>query len=367
MRSERVGATGIAECSSGTAWWGLLSAKQLRAEGNRVLSAASQLQAEGAVARRRYARRATGLVSGGQYSLPGRKPHALRCVRVGVVTRDAFEVWVLFVLLPPRLHWTTADAGTKAQIDGGPMDLKFWHDRRVLVTGHTGFKGGWLCLWLERLGARVTGIALPPITHPNLFELAVPWPTLRGLFLDIRERDRLLAAIDSHDFEILFHLAAQPIVSEAQRDAVSTFATNVMGAVHILDACLKVPSLRAAVIVTSDKVYENRGDGRAFRESDSFSGDDPYAASKSAVELAVSAYRPAFTQRQKKLATVRAGNVIGGGDWAADRIIPDLVRSLSNRRPTVIRNPAGIRPWQHVLEPLSGYLAFAEQLASSAE
>jgi len=185
--------------------------------------------------------------------------------------------------------------------------------------------------------------------------------------LDIRERDRLLAAIDSYDFEILFHLAAQPIVSEAQRDAVSTFATNVMGAVHILDACLKVASLRAGVIVTSDKVYENRGDGRAFRENDSFSGDDPYAASKSAVELAVSAYRPAFTQRQKKLATVRAGNVIGGGDWAADRIIPDLVRSLSNGRPTALRNPAGVRPWQHVLEPLSGYLAFAERLASNTD
>ena len=243
------------------------------------------------------------------------------------------------------------------------MDLEFWRDRKVLITGHTGFKGGWLCLWLERLGAQITGIALPPTTDPCLFELVSPWQNLRNITVDVRDRDRTLESIAASDAEVLFHLAAQPIVSKAQSDAVATFATNAMGAVHVLEGALSSRGIQTVLIITTDKVYANGGDGRAFREEDTLSGDDPYSASKAAAELAVSAYRPAFDRVGKKVATARAGNVIGGGDWAVDRIIPDLIRSLTSEKPTSIRNPAGVRPWQHVLEPLSGYLAFAERLA----
>jgi CDP-glucose 4,6-dehydratase len=244
------------------------------------------------------------------------------------------------------------------------MDLGFWRSRRVLVTGHTGFKGAWLALWLERLGARLSAIALAPATRPNLYDLLAPWNGLEDVRADLRDGERTIALIGDGDAEILFHLAAQSLVPEAQRDPAGTFATNVMGTVHVLEAALRARSLRALLVVTTDKVYQNSGRGDAFREDDRLGGDEPYSASKAACEMAVAAYREPFSGRGKALATVRAGNVIGGGDWAADRIVPDLLRSLETRQPTAIRNPAGVRPWQHVLDPLAGYLAFAERLAA---
>jgi CDP-glucose 4,6-dehydratase len=245
--------------------------------------------------------------------------------------------------------------------------LAFWRGRRVLVTGHTGFKGAWLCLWLQRLGARVAGIALPPEGERSLSRLLAPWDGLEDGILDLRERDRAVATIGASDAEVLFHLAAQALVPAAQRDAAATFATNVMGTVHALDSALRCPSLRAALVITTDKVYANAGQGRPFREEDPLGGDEPYAASKAAAELVVLAYRAAFAAQGKAVGTARAGNVIGGGDWAADRIVPDLLRSLQSGQPTAIRNPTGVRPWQHVLDPLAGYLAFAQALATSAE
>lgn len=247
------------------------------------------------------------------------------------------------------------------------MDLSFWRNRRVLVTGHTGFKGAWLCLWLERLGARVVGVALPPETRPNLYELLQPWPALEHHIRDLRDRERSVALIGDSGADVLFHLAAQSLVPAAQRDAAATFATNVMGTVHVLEGALRCPSLRAALIVTTDKVYANAGQGRAFREDDPLGGDEPYAASKAAAELAVMSFHAPFKAAGKAVATARAGNVIGGGDWGAERIVPDLVRSIDSGRPTAIRNPQGVRPWQHVLDPLAGYLAFAEALAAGKQ
>lgn len=247
------------------------------------------------------------------------------------------------------------------------MGLSSWRGRRVLVTGHTGFKGSWLCLWLERLGARVAGVALPPDTRPSLFELLEPWPTLEHHICDLRDRDRAAALIADSGAEMLFHLAAQSLVPAARRDPAGTFATNVMGTVHVLEGALRCPSLRAALIITTDKVYANAGKGRAFREDDPLGGDEPYAASKAAAELAVASFRAPFTAAGKAVATARAGNVLGGGDWAADRILPDLVRSLASGHRTAIRNPQGVRPWQHVLDPLAGYLAHAEALAAGKD
>jgi CDP-glucose 4,6-dehydratase len=242
--------------------------------------------------------------------------------------------------------------------------LAFWSGRKVVITGHTGFKGAWLALWLQRLGAQVTGIALPPDGERSLYLDLAPWSGLEETLLDLRERERAIAQIGASDAEVLFHLAAQSLVPAAHRDAAGTFATNVMGTVHVLEGALRSSTLRAVLVVTSDKVYANAGDGRVCREADSLGGDEPYAASKSAAELAVTAYRAAIVEQGKAAATARAGNAIGGGDWAADRIVPDLLRSLDTGLPTAIREPAATRPWQHVLDPLAGYLAFAATLAT---
>lgn len=242
------------------------------------------------------------------------------------------------------------------------MGLERWRGRKVLVTGHTGFKGAWLCLWLERLGAQVTALALPPATRPNLYTLLAPWDALASRIVDLRDAQRTRVLIEGANAEILFHLAAQSLVPEAQRDPLGTFATNVMGTAHLLDAALHTPSLRCAIVTTTDKVYANDNRGRAFVEDDKLGGEEPYSASKAACEHVIAAYRALFAAKGKALAAARAGNVIGGGDWAADRIVPDLVRALDTRTKTAIRNPAGVRPWQHVLDPLSGYLAYAERL-----
>ena len=243
------------------------------------------------------------------------------------------------------------------------IDARFWNGRRVLVTGHTGFKGAWLCLWLERLGARVTAFALPPITDPALIEIIAPWPQQAHTLGDIRIQDAVAKVMERAAPEIVFHLAAQALVRAAYTDPVGTYATNVLGTVNLLEAARARQELKAMLVVTSDKVYENDGRGVAFSEDARLGGDDPYSNSKACVELATASYRTSFFRNGAAIATARAGNVVGGGDWAADRLIPDVIRALDRREPVRLRNPGSVRPWQHVLEPLSGYLLYAQQLA----
>jgi CDP-glucose 4,6-dehydratase len=237
-----------------------------------------------------------------------------------------------------------------------------WKGRRVLVTGHTGFKGGWLSLWLHRLGAEVTGFSLPAPTDPSLFEQTRLAELVNHIEGDVRDLNAVEAAVNSAKPEVVFHLAAQPLVRYSYDNPIETYATNVMGTVHLLDACRRAESVRAVVSVTSDKCYENREWVWPYRESDPMGGHDPYSSSKGAAELVISAYRRSFFETGARIASVRAGNVIGGGDWATDRLIPDVVRAmLAGERP-LIRNPKSVRPWQHVMEALGGYLLIAERL-----
>jgi CDP-glucose 4,6-dehydratase len=239
----------------------------------------------------------------------------------------------------------------------------FWRGKRVLLTGHTGFKGGWLALWLQGLGAHVTGIALPPDSTPNLFQLARVGDGMEGRFADIRDAASLSAIIRPARPEIVLHLAAQPLVRASYREPLETFASNVMGTAHVLDALRGVDSLRVAVMVTTDKVYQNREWPYPYRESDALGGHDPYSASKAASEIVIACYRDAFLATQGvAVASARAGNVIGGGDWSQDRLIPDAVRAWQSGQVLAIRRPQSIRPWQHVLEPLAGYLTLARKL-----
>ncbi|MGE3541419.1 MAG: CDP-glucose 4,6-dehydratase [Candidatus Tectimicrobiota bacterium] len=234
--------------------------------------------------------------------------------------------------------------------------------RRVLVTGHTGFKGSWLALWLTALGAQVTGLALPPATSPNHWDLLhLDLPEHR---IDIRNAPAVQQAIDQAAPEIIFHLAAQPLVRRSYRDPLETWSSNVMGTANLLQACRDVPTLRAVVLVTTDKVYANREWAWGYRETDRLGGHDPYSASKAASELVVESYRKAFFHAPGAplLATARAGNVVGGGDWSEDRLIPDLVRAVSTGIPLEIRSPNATRPWQHVLECLGGYLLLGQKL-----
>jgi CDP-glucose 4,6-dehydratase len=242
----------------------------------------------------------------------------------------------------------------------------FWRGRRVFLTGHTGFKGSWLALWLTRMGAEVTGYALPA-AEASLFRQARVETLLTHVEGDIRDLPRLEGAMVAAAPEVVFHLAAQPLVRASYDVPVETFATNVQGTVHVLDACRRIGPLRAVICITSDKCYDNREWVWPYRESDPMGGHDPYSASKGAAELVISAYRNSFFHRQAKVASVRAGNVIGGGDWAADRLIPDIVRALVERRDPLIRSPDSIRPWQHVLEALSGYLMIAQCSAEGAD
>ncbi len=244
---------------------------------------------------------------------------------------------------------------------------EFWRGRRVFVTGHTGFKGSWLCLWLDRLGAKVTGYALPPPTDPSLFELASITDVIDHHTGDVRDLSSLETALAASNAEVVIHMAAQSLVRLSYAEPVETFSTNVMGTVNILEAVRRVPSVRAVVVVTSDKCYFNEEWVWGYREDSRLGGHDPYSGSKGAAELVVTAYQNSFFDkvRNPDLASVgsaRAGNVIGGGDWALDRLVPDIMRSLLRDQPTVIRNPQATRPWQHVLEPLHGYLMLAERL-----
>lgn len=237
--------------------------------------------------------------------------------------------------------------------------------RSVFATGHTGFKGTWLSEWLMALGADVTGYALEPPTSPSLFEAIELGPRLRRhVVADVRDRDRLIAEVEAAQPSVIFHLAARALVRWAYQEPRDTFETNVMGTVNVLEAARACSSVRAVVIVTSDKVYQNPETGHAFAEGDPLGGRDPYGASKGAAELVTAAYRDSFFSGPggAAVASVRAGNVIGGGDWAVDRIIPDAVRALAVGEPIVVRNPDAVRPWQHVLEPLSGYLWLGARL-----
>lgn len=239
----------------------------------------------------------------------------------------------------------------------------FWHGKRVLLTGHTGFKGAWLALWLQRLGADVTGVALTPPTSPNLFELAKVASSMHSHVCDIRDAQALATLVRHAQPEIVLHLAAQALVRASYRDPIQTFSTNVMGTAHLLDALRGVDGTRVAVMVTTDKVYRNLEHPYPYREDDMLGGHDPYSASKAASELVITSYRDAFLSQQGlAVASARAGNVIGGGDWAQDRLIPDCIRAWQSGQTLVIRRPDAIRPWQHVLEPLAGYLRLAEAL-----
>jgi CDP-glucose 4,6-dehydratase len=259
----------------------------------------------------------------------------------------------------------------------------FWQGRRVLLTGHTGFKGAWMSLWLKSLGADVTGYALPPVTEPNLWSMLgasepapapAPAPaslqgrgTLRSVIGDIRDPGRLADAVAQADPQIVIHMAAQALVRESYRDPLATYATNVMGTAALLQACRSLRHLDCVVVVTSDKVYENHGEGRPFDEADRLGGHDPYSNSKACAELLTMSYRDSFFAGGPPIATARAGNVIGGGDWSEDRLIPDCVRALESGQSVHLRYPDAVRPWQHVLEPLSGYLALAEGLVNAPE
>ena len=243
------------------------------------------------------------------------------------------------------------------------MNPMFWRGKRVFLTGHTGFKGSWLSIWLQQLGTELTGYALQPPTNPSLFDTAKVELGMSSLTGDIRDGERLSQAMRDARPDIVIHMAAQPLVRRSYVDPVETYSTNVMGTVFLMEAILRTPSVKAVVNVTTDKCYENREWAWGYRENEPMGGHDPYSNSKGCAELVTSAYRQSFLQAQGvAVASARAGNVIGGGDWAADRLVPDILRAFESGNPVSIRNPHATRPWQHVLEPLSGYLCLAEHL-----
>jgi CDP-glucose 4,6-dehydratase len=248
------------------------------------------------------------------------------------------------------------------------MNPAFWQGKCVLLTGHTGFKGSWLALWLQSMGAQVTGYSLAPPTNPSLFDVAEVAQGMTSVIGDIRDLAKLQAVFAEHQPEIVFHMAAQPLVRYSYQNPVETYATNVMGTVHLLEAVRHTPGVKAVVIITTDKCYENREWVWGYRENEPMGGFDPYSNSKGCAELVSAAFRSSFfnasnyAQHGVAIATVRAGNVIGGGDWAQDRLIPDILAAFEQGSKANIRNPKAVRPWQHVMEPLRGYLMLAQQL-----
>jgi CDP-glucose 4,6-dehydratase len=246
----------------------------------------------------------------------------------------------------------------------------FWGGRRVLLTGHTGFKGAWLALWLQHLGAEVHGLALGRPSAPALYDVAGVEAGMAATYeVDVRDRDAVAAATGQVAPEVVLHLAAQPLVRRSIVAPIETYATNVMGTAHVLEAVRATPSVRAVVVVTTDKCYENREWQWGYRETEPLGGKDPYSSSKAAAELVAGAYRATYFSEDggARLATARAGNVIGGGDWGADRLVPDLLLGFASAEATPIRNPRAVRPWQHVLNPLEGYLVLAERLAEGSD
>lgn len=244
----------------------------------------------------------------------------------------------------------------------------FWRGKRVLLTGHTGFKGSWLSLWLQSMGASLLGIALDPLTKPALFHVARVAEGMEHRIVDIRDFASVKMQFDEFRPEIVIHMAAQPLVRYSYQKPIETYATNVMGTVHVLEAARQVGSVKVVINVTTDKCYENHEWVWSYRENEPMGGYDPYSSSKGCSELVTSAYRRSFFEHSGiALASVRAGNVIGGGDWSVDRLIPDLLRAFENKVPAVIRSPNAIRPWQHVLDPLSGYLMLAQALYEEGE
>jgi CDP-glucose 4,6-dehydratase len=239
----------------------------------------------------------------------------------------------------------------------------FWRDKKVLLTGHTGFKGAWLTFWLCQMGAKVTGISLPPSSTPSLFNLANIGQITNSHFADIRDVDSVSNIVKKAQPEILLHLAAQALVRPSYKDPLATFATNIMGTANVLNALRGIESVRSVVAVTTDKVYKNLERNQSYGEADVLGGHDPYSASKAASEIIISSYRDSFLAEQGvAVASARAGNAIGGGDWSEDRLIPDAVRAWGSDLPLEIRRPNAVRPWQHVLEPLNGYLVLAEKI-----
>ena len=246
----------------------------------------------------------------------------------------------------------------------GKVDIHFWKGKRVFITGHTGFKGSWLSLWLQQMGAEVKGFSLAPPTNPSLFVEAKVAQQMQSEIGDIRDFSKLSESIRTFNPDILLHLAAQPLVRLSYKEPIETYSTNVMGTVNVLEASRYASHLKAIVVITTDKCYENREWEWGYRENEPMGGHDPYSNSKGCAELVVSAYQRSFfhTPDTAAVASARAGNVIGGGDWAEDRLIPDILRAFEKQQSVIIRNPLSTRPWQHVLEPLSGYLVLAQRL-----
>ena len=258
----------------------------------------------------------------------------------------------------------------KGTLEDLAINTEFWNNKKVLLTGHTGFKGSWLSLWLQYLGTELVGYSLPPPTQPSLFELSRIRGKMKSIEGDVRDYSSLKKVIVDHQPEIVIHLAAQSLVRRSYLDPIETYTTNVMGTVHLLEAVRQVGGVKVVLNVTSDKCYENRETEGGYREDDPMGGHDPYSSSKGCAELATASYRRSFFRNSDPsvgVATVRAGNVIGGGDWAEDRLVPDAVRALHRKKPLILRSPGAKRPWQHVLEPLAGYLALAERLYTDGE
>lgn len=253
------------------------------------------------------------------------------------------------------------------------VNKSFWKDKIVLITGHTGFKGSWLALWLQKMGSNVIGVSLEPPTSPSIYEQARVAENMDSLRADIRDLDAIKEIFNTYKPEIVFHLAAQPLVRYSYREPVETYQTNVMGTLNILEGIRSVNTVRAAVMITTDKCYENKEWEWGYRENEPMGGHDPYSSSKGCAELLIASYRdsyfPAvsFNKHKTAIASVRAGNVIGGGDWAEDRLIPDIIRAVQSNETVHIRNPHAVRPWQHVLEPLDGYIQLAEKLYISGD